>query len=187
MWTEEDEEKFKDLEIISMIVREKNLLRGDFESELFLKGKKLNVEKVNIHMGKYEMYLPIDRKKLDVIDTFLMSDSEFQKYEAYECQGGMFGVIVEDIKREDDDILNELENYSEYLTSKYEDVEMYIQEPIVENQEKIGRYILSDEEMDICVKVYVSSNFRLLVYSKEIDFAAINRLAYKILQSISVK
>ena len=184
---EEDEEKYKDLEIIRMIVREKNLLRGDFESELFLQGKKLNVEKVNVHAGKYEMYLPINRNKLDKIETFLISENEFQNYEAYECEDGKFGIIIEDIKREIEDISSELECYREYLTSEYEDLEMHIQESIVENQKEIGRYILADEELDICVKVYMAPNYRLLVYSKEIDFSAINRLSYKILQSISEK
>ena len=187
MWTEEDEEKFKDLEIIRMIVREKNLLSGDFESELYLQGKKLNVEKVYVHGGKYEMYLPINRNKLERIETFLISENEFQNYEAYECEDGKFGIIIEDNKRENEDISSELEHYSDYLTSEYEDIEMYIEESIVEKQEIIGRYILADEELDIRVKVYLAPNYRLLVYSREIDFSAINKLAYEILKSISEK
>ena len=84
MWMEEDEKKYRDLDIIRMIVREKNLLREDFEDVLFLQGKKLKVEKVNVYAGKYEMYLPINRNKLDKIETFLISKNEFQNYEAYE-------------------------------------------------------------------------------------------------------
>lgn len=184
MWTEEDEEKYKDLEIVQIIVQEKSLLRGDFQDKIYLKGKGIEFEKVTILGEKYEMYLPINRNKDENLDKFFLTKEEFEVYEAYECENGRFGIIIEQLTNVQNEINKYLDNYKDYILAKYEDVDMDIIEEI--STETLGSALMYGEleNEEICAQVYQNSQCKLLIYCHREDFEAIRRLANKIFLAI---
>ena len=183
MWTEEDEEKYKDLEIIRMIVREKSLLKGNFEDKIYLKGKGIEFEKVAILGNKYEMYLPINRNKDNNLDKFFLPKDEFEVYEAYECENGRFGIIVEQLANIQTEKKKDLDKYNEYILAKYEHVD--IKEEISTESGIVGSVLMYSEleNEEICVQIYQNNECKLFVYCQVDDFEAIRRLANKMFLS----
>lgn len=173
MWKEEDEEKYADLDIVRMIVREKKLLRGRFQDEIFLQDEKVDFEKVKIFDNGYEIYLAVNRKEDDSFKRFFVSSNESR---AYECEGGKFGIAIEQSN------IGDMEQYVEYLTSNYDDIDIIARKKILVDSEfmEIATICADIEGEEKYSELYVDGEYKIFVYSEKINFEVIRRLAYKI-------
>ena len=58
MWTEEDEEKFVDLEIMNILLKPKRTVKGDFLGEMYIVEKKVEFSQYSFFDQQVKLYLP---------------------------------------------------------------------------------------------------------------------------------
>ncbi len=177
MWTEEDEEKYKDLECIRGLMKWKRTVKGDLVNDTYIAEKKVSFELMPFFNQEISLYLPEGAPGKHCAETFCYFD-DMGAYEEYvsedntifftleKCRDSHFHVETEDgedIYKQQMDLLGEkyfdtlLCQHDSFFISEY-DLRVYVIRAMAEIQDESYEgliYCISDDYASY--RVYITS------------------------------
>ncbi len=193
-WNMEMEENFIDLLIINELLKEKKLLKGDFDKEFYIKERKVDFEKASVCEGRMKIYLPVEREQTESFGSKFTYPPQMGAYEEYICEGGAYGVTIEICDLEDETKQNETAKevagrMKEDIQEKYEDTCVYIAN-IFENDDWLCCLLADGEIEDKRVFSYIyvlrkgTTLYRIYVLCKKDNWRELAYLAKKMVNKI---
>lgn len=191
MWTEEDEEKYKDMAFVEIMTRGKRSVMGKLPDKFYVREKLMPFQYCKLFGETLGVFLPEKEGDVPHIGSGLYYPEDMGEYVECVSEDNKYFITVEYFAHQD---IPELEPYTQAicdeLSQKYEELKISMIKHYVQKEwEMAVAFLKVSGEIDYCGMLFIGMKenhmFRCWLVSGVAEYETVINMAYEMVENIN--